>query len=264
MSSHYGIHHKVLKINSRDSTLSLSNTADSRYAINNVGNKCTIQRIVLKNASIRNVFYTIDVHNNYFFIYLALTGRQYVTIPIGNYNITTLLSYLNADIAFTSTGTVLTFDTRLNKIITTSTGNVVYEWVDPVLNISPTAFEILGLIKGQDQNVVANVPLEHPYVDNLGGPMNIYVEASFSKMNAFDSTGNDRNVCGIIPVDVAFGQTIHYTNNEQNLDAIERSILYSQNLTDPEISLRDVNGRLLDMKGSNFELAFKLYMAHNT
>jgi hypothetical protein len=264
MFSSSDIHHKVLKINSRDTTLSLSNTADSKFAINNVGNR-TIQRIVLKNASIPHVFYTIDIHNNYFFVYYSGAGRQYVTIPIGNYNITSLLAYLNSHVAFTSTSTVLTFDALVNKIITTSTNNIVYEWNDPVVGINPTAFSILGLVSSIDQNVTANIPLEHPYLPDLSTIKNIYVEASFSKMNSFDSRGNNRNICGIVPIgdNISFGSIIHYENNESSLDTIERGSTYSQNLTDVEITLKDVNDRLLNLKGLQFELVFKVYMMHN-
>jgi hypothetical protein len=263
--SHSGVYHKVLKIYSRDSISSLSNTADGRYAINNAGSMCTIQRIILKNASIMNVFYNIDTHNNYFFIYYSGTGRLYVTIPIGNYTTSSLLAYLNAHVAFTSTSTVLTFDTLTNKIITTSANNIVYEWYDGSggLPINPTAFQLLGLLEGIDQNTTAGIPLIHPHLPDLSSLSNIYIEASFSKMNTIDSSGNNRNICGIVPIDVPFGEKIHYTNNESTLDSIERSVTYSQNLTDPEISLRDVTGRLLDMKGIHFELSFKVYMAYN-
>lgn len=258
-----GIHHKILKINSKNAISDKSNLGKTRYSINNIGNDCTVQRIVLKNASINHVFYNVTSFNNYFFVYDAIGGRQYVTIPEGNYNIVTLLAFLNADIAFTSSGTVLTYNTLLDKIITTSPVNFVYEWVDNVNLLSPTAFYLLGLVVGQDTNVTAGIPYTHDHIFDLSGIKNIYIEASFSKSNSFDTTGNDRDICGIVPVDVNYGGVIHYTNQEQNLDAIEKSLIASQNMASPEITLRDVDGNILNMNGNNFELTFKVYMTHN-
>ena len=259
-----GIHHMVVKIDSKKSILSNISSSNNpiKIPINNAGNSCTIQRMVIKSASIPNVFYNINIHNNYFFIFTVSAGREYITIPVGQYNITELITYINSSTAFINAGAVLSFDTITNKLITTCTQNLVYEWFENLNATTRTASVILGLINGQDFNVIANIPKVHPHMADLSGIKNIYIETSFSKMNSLSDKGHS-DVGAIIPVTVPFGGIIQYQNNEQSLDSVTRSIVYSQNMSDPQFFLRDVDGNLLDMNGLHYELHWKMYMTHN-
>lgn len=261
--NHSGIHHIVVKIDSKKSVLTRTSKVNPiKINIGNPGNNCNVQRITVKSASIPNVFYNITQYNNYFFIYDAINGRQYITIPEGQYNMTQLINYLNATPEFILAGLVLSFNTIQNKIISTSVPNLVYEWYDAVTQTNPTAWVLLGLIKGIDQNTVAGIPLTHPQMGDLSGIKNIYIETSFAKMNGMSDEGH-QDLAAIIPITEPFGSVIHYQNNEQSLDSVTRSIVYSQNMTDPEFYMRDVDGNLIDFHGLDYELHWKIYMTHD-
>jgi hypothetical protein len=256
------IHHIILRIDSKKTVFSKTSKVNPiKISIGNPGGNSNIVRITIKSASIPNVFYNVTQYNNYFFIYTTLQGRQYITIPEGQYNMSQFISYINSTTAFTNANAVLTFDIIKNKLITTCNQNLIYEWVDNVLLKSPTAFKLLGLILNIDF-VVPSVPTIHPHIADLSGIKNIYIDTSFAKMNSLNEDGNN-NTAAIIPINVPFGGVIQYQNNEQTLDSINRSLIFSQNMTDPEFYLRDVDGNLIDMNGVDYQLHWKLYMTHN-
>jgi hypothetical protein len=261
--NHSGIHHIVVKIDSKKSVLvRTSNVNPIKINIGNPGNNCNIQRITVKSASIPHSFYNVTQYNNYFFIFDSINGRQYITIPEGQYDMTQLITYLNNTPEFTLANLTLSFNTIQNKLTSSTNSNLIYEWFDAVTQTNPSAWILLGLIKGLDQNVNAGVPLQHPVMSDLSGIKNIYIESSFSKMNGMSDEGH-QDIAAIIPVSVPFGTIIQYQNNEQSLDSVTRSIVYSQNMTDPEFYLRDVDGNLLNMSGLDYELHWKVYMTHD-
>ena len=260
--NHSGIHHMIVKIDSKKSILNITSKNNPiKIPINNAGNDCNIQRMVIKSASIPNVFYNVNSNNNYFFINTLGQGRQYITIPEGQYSISELIAYINATTAFTTAGAVLTFDSLKNKLISTCAQILTYEWNDNILLLNPTANVLLGLIDGQDFVVPAGVATIHPHMSDLSGIRNIYIETSFSKMNSLSDQGHS-DIGAIIPIDQPFGGIIQYLNNESSLDSVTRSTIYSQNMTDPQFTLRDVDGNVLNMNGLHYEIHWKMYMTH--
>lgn len=260
--SNTDIHHIIVKIDSKKSVFTKTSKVNPiKISIGNAGSNCNIQRITIKSASIPNVFYNVNEYNNYFFIYTGLQGRQYITIPEGQYSINQLIEFINNTNAFISADAALSFNSITNKLITTCSQNLVYEWIDNVLNLKPTAFKIIGLIEDIDF-IINSTATTHPHIADLSGIKNIYIETSFSKMNGLSDEGFT-DIGAIIPIDVPFGGIIHYSNNEQSLDSITRSIVYSQNFTDPIFFLRDVDGRLLNMNGVNYQIHWKIYMSHS-
>lgn len=213
-----------------------------------------VQRITVKGASIPHVFYNINSKNN--ILQLSTDGPNYtITFPVGHYTINTLINYFNSTPESASSGITLSFDSFINKILVTSIST-------PVVFISAgsTCFHVIGLRVGSDFAVNSNTPTHLLYMSDLSGIRNIYAETSFSSMNCLDANGY-KSYGAFIPVDKPFGSIIHYINQEQDLNDIIRSKVYSQNLNKIEIGLRDVDGNLLDLQNMNWEITFKVTLA---
>ena len=236
-----------------------------KLAMNNIGNNSRIVRIIIKSASIPNVFYNVrnNINNK---LYIFHSGNDYlITIPEGQYTLTQLLDYLNAQPAFLNTGVNLTFNPLLNKIITNNPTIFNFEYLatyppDPSIDkIISRCYKLLGLEAGVDYTI-PNSTFTHPHICDLSGVKNVYVNCSFTKLNSMDSRGY-RDLGGIIPMDVPFGSIKTYINQEQTLDIIQRDPTYSQNLTNPVITLNDVDGNQLNTNGVDWEMCFKIYHA---
>jgi hypothetical protein len=248
-----GIHHRILRLCSKDSVLKGNNKGVAKYAIGNVGSNCTVQRITIKSFTMPNVFYNINENNNRLDYKIGLNEVSYV-IPVGNYNLNDLVinlnSHFNPDIVINQS-TEGKLRTANNSLIDSFT------WLK-----SSTAKNLIGLPEDEDIVIPIFTTYQHVNLVDLSGIKNIYIFANWASMNVFDSTGGDKSISAIVPVTVPFGSTIYYDNNEQSLDAIEKSKVYSQNLVDPEITLRDLNDNILDTNGINYELHYKVYMSH--
>lgn len=237
-----------------------------KLAMNNIGNNSRIVRIIIKSASIPNVFYNVrDNVNNKLFVGDGVQNVYLITIPEGQYTLTQLLDYLNAQPAFSNTGANLTFNPLLNKIITNNPTIFNFEYFgtygvgSPINRMISRCYKLLGLEAGTSYSFPTGANT-HPHICDLSGIKNVYVNCSFTKLNSMDSRGY-RDLGGIIPMDVPFGSIKTYINQEQTLDVIQRDPTYSQNLTDPVITLADVDGNTLDTNGVDWEMCFKIYHA---
>lgn len=244
--------HYILKLDSRDSVNKLT-TNPIQVTFNNQSSS-HIERIILKNASIPNVFYNIDQNKNK--IVLENIGVHTVIFPTGHYNINSLLSYFNNSIEAITAGVTIEFDSLLNKLVF----NAV---IDTTINKNTSnMFYVLGLNESSNFNIVSNIPKYSDYMSDLSGVRNIHVETNFSKMNTLQTNGYKSYIANI-PVDVPFGAIIHYTNQEQSLDQIVRSQTYSQNMNNVIISLRDASGELLNLQNMHWEINFKISVSND-
>ena len=237
-----------------------------KLAMNNIGNNSRIVRIIIKSASIPNVFYNIrDNVNNKLFVGDGVQNVYLITIPEGQYTLTQLLDYLNAQTAFITLNVTLSFNPLLNKIITNNPTIFNFEYFgtygvgSPINRMISRCYKLLGLEAGTSYSIPLGA-FTHPHICDLSGIKNVYVNCSFTKLNSMDSRGY-RDLGGIIPMDVPFGSIKTYINQEQTLDVIQRDPTYSQNLTDPVITLADVDGNTLDTNGVDWEMCFKIYHA---
>ena len=254
MSGLSGIHHRLLRLCSKDSILKGNNKGNTRYSIGNVGSNCTVQRITIKSFTMPNVFYNINENNNRLNYKLGVTEFSYI-IPIGNYNINELVA--NLDSHFNPLNIDINISTSEKLRTVNNDGIDPFTWLK-----SSTAYNLIGLPVDEDILIPIFTTYHHINLVDLSGIKNIYIFSNWANMNVFDSTGSDKSIAAIVPVTVPFGSTIFYDNNEQSLDAIEKSKVYSQNLVDPEITLRDLNDNILNTQGINYELIFKVYMSH--
>jgi len=246
------MYHYILKINSRESDFKNVTTNPIQVSFNNTGNSSLIEKIIVKGASVPHVFYNINSKNN-ILNFTSNTIPYTITFPVGHYNVNSLISYFNSTTQAVAAGVVLSFDSFINKILVTTTNNVVF------LHLTSTIFPVLGL--RADQDFALSTTTHLTYMSDLSGIRNIYAETSFSNMNCLDAIGF-KSYGAFIPVDKPFGSIIHYINQEQDMDSIVRSKVYSQNLNKIQIALRDVDGNILDLQNMNWEITFKIYLSH--
>ena len=249
------MYHYILKINSRESNYKVT-TNPIQVSYNNTGNSSLIQQIAVKGASIPHVFYNVNSTNNVLKFQTDFVDNTY-TWPVGNYTITSFIASF-----YNSIGAILGVSLNLNPLINklelkTTTLNVTLQ------SAGSTCFSLLGLRTTEDFSSVGLAPVVTPltFMPDLSGIRNIYVETSFSNMNCLDSKGY-KSYGAFVPVDKPFGSIIHYINQEQDLNNIIRSKVYSQNLNKIEIALRDVDGNLLDLQNMNWEVTFHILLAH--
>ena len=258
--------HLNLIISSKDNSINgISNPIT--IPLNNIGNNSKIVRIIVKSASIVNNFYNIrDGINNKLYVtgFNGVTPYSaIVTIPEGQYTVTTLLDYLNSTTPFITLAVTLSFDVLTNRIKTNVLNPTTFTYLFNASGLLPNnkaiegAYILLGLVRGFNYtfNIGANL---HPNMCDLSGVKNIYVESNFTKMNSMDK-GGFRDIGVIIPLDVPYLSVKSYINQEQQLEIITRDTSYSQNLTSPSIALLDVDGNLLNTQGINWEMAFKIF-----
>ncbi len=244
----------ILKINSRESNYKIT-TNPIQVSYNNSGNSSLVQKIIVKGASIPNVFYNLPASSNKV-RFTTILGTFDVVFPVGNYTINSLITYFNSTAESIASGVTLSFNTLVNKLVVTSPGSGgLFDAV------GSTSFQILGLKAGQNFIFTAITPTTFLHMADLSGIRNIYAETTFSNMNCLDSIGH-KSYGAFIPVDQPFGSIIHYINTEQDLNDIVRSKMYSQNLSRIEIALRDVDGNLLDLQNMNWEITFKILASH--
>jgi|694.fasta_scaffold91580_2 hypothetical protein len=249
------MYHYILKINSRENNYAIT-TNPIQVSYNNTGNSSLIQRITIKGASIPNVFYNVNSTNNVLKFQVDFTDNIF-TWPVGNYNMTSFLAAFN-----NSLGAILGVSFNLNPL-TNKLELKSVNFIVILLSVGSTCFKLLGLRTTENFNSTELAPNVNPltFMPDLSGIRNIYAETSFSNMNCLDSKGY-KSYGAFIPVDQPFGSIIHYINQEQDLNDIIRSKTYSQNLNKIEIALRDVEGNLLDLQNMNWEITFKIVLAH--
>ena len=245
----------VLKLNSRDSNYKNITTNPIQIDLGNSGNSI-VQRIVIKGASIPHVFYNVNATNN-ILKFRDSESHYTFTWPVGQYTITSFINAFNNE--FTgSIGLTCSLNQLTNKLEFLS-GYRTYTFESN----GSTCFSIIGLRPTEDFFMVNTAPLGNSllFMPDLSGIRNVYIETNFSSMHCLDSKGF-HSYGGFVPVDVPFGSIIHYINQEANLNDINRSKVYSQNLSKVEVILRDVNGNILDLQNQPFELTFHIIAAH--
>jgi hypothetical protein len=237
----------VVKIDSKDSVMIGKNPIQLSFPNSNISN---IQRITLKNASIPNVFYNIDTYNNKLQFYGNEGAPTVYYFPIGNYTITTLLQTFNTYYG----ATVLSLNPLTNKIMFSFATDLTFD------HNNSTIFYNLGLDENVDFYVGSNTvnpPTSAPYMPDLSGVKNIYIESNLSAMNTIETTGHKGYISNI-GVTSPFGSIIQYVNQEMDLETVNRKDGYNQSLQNVTITLRDSHSRLLNMQNVDWHINVKI------
>jgi hypothetical protein len=242
----------LLRINSQSRTGASLSTSHFNVNFNNAPCCQGAKAVILKHISFPNVFYTIRTGVNDTFTYNISGTPTTVTIPTGNYTVTSLIAELETSlngIGFTATLSSLT-----SKLSFTTTTAI--EWLTYPTN---RMANVLGLITG---SVTDETDFEGTGIPDLSGIRTVYLTSDklSDGVNMVDAFLHGITVIGVVPVKVPFGVVQHYDSPHEGIDDVQ---FVSQgqgiNLQYADIKLYDQDANLVDLQGHHVNIIFKLY-----
>jgi hypothetical protein len=206
----------------------------------------------VEHAEIPNSFYLINENNN--ILYMLVYGIViYYTIPVGNYNVSSLLSKLETLLP-SSIG--LNYDYRTSKITFNSSN--YFE----VKALNTTISRIMGLDKTTDMiptysESLAEYILECPYVVCFLPTARINFRSSLLSLENFQSNDKSSNVFLSLQNNSQQNSMILY-NNQSNL----KYHIDVNNLSTLDIQVTDDSNRLLDFNNVNWFLCLRVDISY--
>lgn len=240
---------KLLIIDSSD-----RKTGDANDFNVSLGNSKSIQNvrmITLKSVHIPNTGYNIRSPYNVLDFSIDVSGMPVtqITIAEGQYSVATLLTVIAADAGAVSVGLTGSLNATTGLITFTSTSNITI--------LASTTLPI---------GVVANTTfgLNHPLTGfpDLSGDKLFYLVSNSISNNANTlSTRADIHDCfSVVPVDVEWGQIVHYTSDHAELDSVDNAKnIRGRNIQAIDLRLYNDRLELVDLKGLNWQVIFKIY-----
>jgi hypothetical protein len=245
---------RLINLYSQSATTYLNSTLKSNVSFNfkNIlrdEKDIIYSTIGVSTAQIPVSYYTINANNN------TLSVPIYagtLTIPVGNYNATSLITAMNA--GFLTFSFIVASINRLTGKLSFSAGSPGY----PISfsRTGSTAWDILGF----DTNVasysgtgspILSITAPHPL--NLLGIQQLRINSSaFACSNSNSTTMGESNLIGVIQSTAAPFGMILYTNQTSY------SILKSRNISLIDIQILDENGNYVDFNNIDWTLTFQL------
>lgn len=232
---------------------------DSKYAIKQNGNSgnayFSIPSIYVEDGNyiylsvvsciIPYAFYNINSTNNTL-TYDIVGGPQLTfTVPVGNYNINQLLTYINNN----WTGYTLTLNLLTNKITITKSAaadfTIYSGGLGNILGFTSNAYGLAG----------NSYTVTGASVANLYTITNVNVETNlltYNVSNISNQTQN-RSILASIPVAVAPFSLISYEN-----PSMYKTNLYVGEFNNLSVRLLDNNGAVIDMNGVDYTMTLQI------
>ena len=202
----------------------------------------------LHSANIPNTIYNVskDTLNDF----IIVDGTSHL-IPAGFYSIFVLLDYLN-DL---SLGLTFEFvDTQSHvKITNTSVSAITLNFASTV-EISKGFVKMIGFTDA-DRIIQPSLSSTGTKVVNMTSVKTIYVYSSLSVANAVTtSVNNVQNIIATVPITSAPREIINFREDSNSFT----NILNDQKVNIFTLTLKDQQGRLIQLNDSNYDLSFLL------
>jgi hypothetical protein len=207
--------------------------------------------VQLDSFKCMNTFYNINSTNNIF--YFSVNGGGYiigtinnVVIPIGNYTISSLMTYINTQL---TTYLLLTYDNSTFKITFTSPYNFIIRSGENSCN------KLLGL--NNDDTVMATT-LTSPNLINLAGVQVLYITlGNITILSNSSINANVGNVLESINIDVLAGSSKNYNNISNQKYKINEIFINNIN-----INIYDENNNLVDFNNSDWFMTISVIFSY--
>ena len=205
-------------------------------------------RLSLHSTTIPNTIYNVSKNtlNNF----IIVDGTTHV-IPAGFYSIFALLDYSN----YLVLGLTFEFiDTQSNvKITNTTAAAITLNFASTVAN-SQGFCKLIGFTE-VDRTIQPSLSTTGTRVVNMASVKTIYVYSSLSVVNAVTtSVNNFQNMISTVPINVGSREIITFREDARNFT----NILNDQKVNTFTLTLKDQQGRLIQLNDSNFDLSFLL------
>lgn len=211
--------------------------------------------IQLNNFKFINSFYNINANNNIFYYTLHSFGvstNHSITIPIGNYNITNLLSYLNNAL----TGQlILTYDSMIFKI---NFKTAQYPDANYSFSLNDGTNNILSVL-GFDEPTSLLWSVISPNLINLAGVQSLYI--CLENTNLASNTSKQsklNNILECININVPTGNSQVYQNTTNTKYKIG-----TNSITSISIKIFDENYNLVDFNNTDWSISMNLIFVYN-
>jgi len=211
---------------------------------------CYIQ---LNTFKFINSFYNINGSNNHFYYSVHHSGIYEtidITIPYGNYSITSILEYLNTATAVHHMDFIY-LDT-LFKINITSSGSHEFFLINGVNN----CLKVLGFNSAITATYVTT--LISPDLINLSGTQCLYI--SLENVNLSSNSckqSQNNNIIENINVDVLIGSSQSYTNTNNSKFRVNENFISYVN-----VKIYNESGILVDFNNTDYYLSLGLIFAY--
>lgn len=232
MIQHNTIHNPVnLNIKSNEHTFSYNNSKSKSHLLFELYQPIAVHDNVdiymtIENFKFTNTIYNVNEYNNilYFGIGPSYTQSS-VTINQGNYNITSLVTYLNSNVG---NGFTFTYDDSTYKITLTNTSDF------KLFSGSNNCLDVLGLTNETHTSVSKSLTSDN--IINLTGAQMLYVNIPNLALNSY-GVKNYANMNTVIsvPINVIQGDTQTTTSsfkhkiNQNSITHLEIEIVDQNN-----------------------------------
>jgi hypothetical protein len=201
--------------------------------------------VSIQSAQIPGTFYNVDTINQQFNYSVGVTNYQ-IIIPEANYNVNSLLTYLQS--VMTAQGFTITFNTATNKYTFTNTTSFIFK-------SSSTCFELLGFTEGLQFSSVANTLISNLVV-NFFTIRNVLIE--ISNLITYNKTSNPEennpSILASIPITTSQNSVLSYSN----IYGLSEKISTVSNFASLQVRLLDQDLDLLDLNGGNWSMTLQL------
>ena len=252
----------LLTLNSKFASKYINGSAKSNVQFNFIGLLRDDKDIIRTSLSILNAqipvsFYIITANNNTFTyanpnIFVPATT---ITIPVGNYDANTLITYMNTQLSLVYPITMsINSSTGILSMANNTTGSAIR-----VYPAQSTSADIFGIgstnITAQSPGGVAGCKLTFPYPLNLLGVKKISVKSASLSIVAFSSANNNYSdtICTIPADQPAFGMISYSNQNDLNNNILKQSVIDRI-----DIQLVDENQNYLDFNNLDWTITISL------
>lgn len=199
------------------------------------------KRIIVLNAQLPVSFYNINYSNNVLNYSVSSTPFS-ITIPVGNYNATTLNSTMTT--LFLNNGHTIVIS--INKYTGVLTFTTTFSFSFVYLN--STIFKLLGLTLSNHNSLSNKIVCDFPL--NLLGIKKIKVKSTNLSIFSYDSVSKGlSNTLASIPVEASSFGLILYENKINN-----KFLLNADSINEIDIQLCDENDNLINFNNCEWSM----------
>ena len=225
-------------------------TSTSNF-IYRIGESLEVSDVAIKSVTMVNAQYNVKSGNNTLIINDGVTDYN-ITVTVGQYDITTLITALQIEIINAVGGTcAISLDPLTQKLIFNTSVALKYKGGNLGFNIG------FGSVAAFTPSSPAS-SVNAPYFPNLQGPTNYYLVSSTlaGSQGSILRNNSKRQIILTIPVDKNFGEVITYEVNEINLN--KRVFPRPVNIQDIDIRIIDDDDQIVDLQQTNIEIVLQV------
>ena len=212
--------------------------------------RCYIQ---LNNFRFVNSIYNININNNKFYYAVHHSGiyeNITVTLPFGNYSITSILQYLNSACAVHHMDFTYV-DTTFKVLITVGGGHTIH-----LNNGANNCFKALGFINYDTTTYVSSLLSDS--IINLSGTQVLYISLENVNISSNGCKSNTViNVIESITMDVLIGSSQSFSNVNNHKFLVNENYINSI-----QVKIYDENSNLVDFNNCDWFLSLGVLFSY--